>query len=773
MKSSVPFVGLLVLALAAPALPATPIVSYVPPAGNEPAGRMHGTSFDAVLPSGRLVTPAGTSVVTGIDALGLALTPDGRFAIVGNDDDGALPAINALDPDATAGPSLAVIDTATMAPVFRFHAPIGETYFGGVIALPDPAHPGQTVVLAAGGASGAVDVFALDAFGRLSPDARPAIPIPGGLDPAYADAGRSIPLAFAAAPGGRLVYVVNAAGGSVATIDLLTRRLVGVPRPVGFVPASAAVAGDRLLVTNEGMMRYALSPRLTPAPPFGTPPPALDRASSLSLVDRSPTGTLLPAAPDGSGAPATVPMDPPADGLRIVGGAHPSAIVVSPDARFAYVAMTNVDRIATVALGDTPHVAGGTELRLFDRGPYGTQPCALALSRDGSRLYVALRGLDAIAVVDARDPLHLHRLGLIPTGWAPSAIALSSDERTLFVTNQRGFGDDGTAVWSTLQRIDLDRVTLAESTRATLAATRRVAIGAPSYPGAIKNAVVIVVDHQSFDAAFGDLAATPNLHALARRYALATNFYADAAGADLAHQVLVSGLGTAFAESKATLHDPLFGGADDPEDAPRIGSVFEALARRGLAYRDYGGFLDVAGFNGSVYAYDVPAPLALAGHVDLDYPPSDPAIPDTRRADAFMHDYDALVATDATPRFAYVWLPGTQAADTDAAIGTLVEHLSHLISWRTTAVLVVSADAGGAGDHLAPARTYALVVSPYAKRHYLGARHLSSASVLRTLDGLFGLPPLSLGDLLAGGMSDFFTKTPDVRPYEAVPASSP
>jgi len=54
---------------------------------------------------------------------------------------------------------------------------------------------------------------------------------------------------------------------------------------------------------------------------------------------------------------------------------------------------------------------------LFDRGPYGTQPTALALSRDASRLYVALSGLNAIAVIDARDPLHLHRLGLIPTGW--------------------------------------------------------------------------------------------------------------------------------------------------------------------------------------------------------------------------------------------------------------------------------------------------------------------------------------------------------------------
>jgi len=45
-------------------------------------------------------------------------------------------------------------------------------------------------------------------------------------------------------------------------------------------------------------------------------------------------------------------------------------------------------------------VAGGTELRLFDRGPYGTQPTALALSRDGSRLYVALTGLNAVAVIE-------------------------------------------------------------------------------------------------------------------------------------------------------------------------------------------------------------------------------------------------------------------------------------------------------------------------------------------------------------------------------------
>jgi len=771
VKASALTLGALALALALPAAAAMPTVSFAPPAGFLPAGPLRGSTTAAVLPSGRFVTPAGASAITGIDALGLALSPDGRFAIVGNDDDGLGAAISLLDPDTTGGATLAVIDTATMLPVSHFHAPLGERYLGGLVAVADPLQPDQVLVLAAGGSSDAVYIFTLDAYGRLAPDARHRVGIPGPDDPAFADWAHSAPTSLTLSADGRRAYVVNTAGGSVAAIDLATRRLIGLPRPVGFFPSSGALAGNRLVVTNEGMMRYGVVATRTPVPPFGTPAAALERASSLSLVDLTAAGGLVPAALDTAGS-STVPMDPPADGLRIVGGAHPSAVVVTPDGRNAFVAMANVDRIATVALDGVPHVAGGTELRLFDRGPYGTQPAALALSRDASRLYVALRGLDAVAVIDARDPLHLHRLGLIPTGWAPSALALAADDRTLFVVNQKGFGADGSADWSTLQRIQLGSVKLADSTRATLAATRSVALPAVKLPAAIKNVVVLVTDHQSFDAAFGS-GATPNLHALAQRFALATNFYSDASSADVAHHVIVSGLATTFAETRDDPRDPVFAYADDPEDAPRIGSVFEAFARRNIPFRDYGGFMNVAGFGAGGYAYDVPAPAALAGHVDLDYPPPDPVISDARRADAFMHDYDALVATDATPRFAYVWLSSAQLADTDGAIGAIVDHLSHLITWRTTAVILVSSDTQGTSDHVNAQRTYALVMSPYAKRHFTGARHLSTASVLKTVDGIFALPPLSLGDLLASDMSDFFTPSADARPYVAVRALAP
>ena len=135
-------------------------------------------------------------------------------------------------------------------------------------------------------------------------------------------------------------------------------------------------------------------------------------------------------------------MDSAPDGARTVGGAHPTAVVTTANGAFAFVAMTNVDRVATVSLNGTPRVVGGTELRLFDKGPYGTQPSAIALSKDGSRLYVALAGLNSVAVIDARDPVHLHRLGLIPTGWYPTALALASDDRTLYIVNTKGYGHD-------------------------------------------------------------------------------------------------------------------------------------------------------------------------------------------------------------------------------------------------------------------------------------------------------------------------------------------
>jgi DNA-binding beta-propeller fold protein YncE len=824
-------------ALAAPPRPVP--VTYAAPAGNIPAGHLRGAVFDAVLPSGRIVTPLGESAVTGMNALGVALTPDGRFAIVSDDDERAAQVHSLVDSGATGGSSLAVVDVATMRVADRYRAP-GETFWAGVVALADPADPARTLVLASGGASNAVYALDLDANGHLTADAEHVIAIPGPLDPAFADVGQSRPGTLVLARDGRRAYAVSQAAGTVSAIDTAARALTGPVRQVGFSPFGAALAGDRLVVASEGLMRYAKLAQPASAPPFRTTAPDPQRASSLAFVGLGPGGDLsaLPqdVPPFGTAALA---LDPAPDGARIVGGAHPTAVVTTPDGAYAFVAMTNVDRIATVSLRGAPRAVGGTELRLFDRGPYGTQPAALALSRDGARLYVALAGLNAVAVIDAHDPAHLHRLGLIPTGWYPTALALAGDDRTLFVVNTKGFGHDAgftgdpasgadaNATWSTLQKIDLASVRLSSTTPTALANTRRVLTKPAAYPKAITHVVVVLEESETFDAVLGDLGApygdpslaafgegvTPNLHALARRYAFAPNFFADAEESDAGHQFLTAGIATLYAE-RTLLTDggraAPSGANQDPEDSPRLGSVFNALARHRLGFRDYGELLRVSGYDdgratdpktddppfvdaadrdaptqglGGLYALDVPAPAALDGHVDPNYPGWNPRVRDERRAKEFVRDYGAMVAQGRQPRFTFVWLPAggggaragiaplpEEVADSDRALGLIVQYLSHLPSWRQTALFVTSASAESARDHVDTYRTYAIVAGPYARPHYAGPHHLSTVGILKTSEQILGLGTLSLGDLLATDMSDFFTPMGgDAAPYDALP----
>ncbi len=764
-------------------------IKYSAPAGARPDGRLSSEDpFHAIVPSGRIVSPAGKSTVVGANALGLALSPDGRYAIVSNDDERTSNIRSSLDGSIAGGMSLAVVDLETMHTVSQYRVP-GVAFFVGVAAVRDPVNPDQTLVFASDGPHGAVRVLQLTADGRLVPDRVPTIAIPGPLDANFADFHRSFPSTLVATEDGRFVYVVNNVANSVVTLDVRARALTGTAVPVGYFPLAAALAGERLLVANEGLMRYGRLGGPAPAPQFGAVAPDLARASSLSLVNFS-APALFQAA--------SVPMDQTPDGIRNVGSAHPSAIAATADGAYAFVAMAGVDRVATVALGSSPHVIGGIELRLFDHGPYGTQPDALALSRDGSRLYVALAGLNAVAVLDAHDPVHLHRMGLIPTGWYPSALALSSDGKTLYVANAKGFGEDASAIWSTLEAVDLTTLNMVQSTRSSLANSRAAKLAArnPIVPqtvldGAskvIKHVVLIVEEHKSYDAMLGDYGVgdpsfvkfgpdvTPNLHALAQTYALAVNLFADGDNAATSYQFLTGGIASTYTERTTLVRTGRLTVVDqnqDPEDYPRAGYIFDNLARHGISYRDYGGLLQVAGYDAGRYTLDVPAPRQLAAHVDLNYPGWNTQVRDAARAQEFVRDFGALAAAGRAPAFAYVWLPGDagdaadQVADGDRALGTIVEFLSHTAAWRQTAIFVVPNDAQGNADHIDPHRLYGLVVSPYAKRAYLGRRHLSTVSVLKTVEEILGVPALSLGDLLASDMADFFTARPNLAPFHA------
>jgi DNA-binding beta-propeller fold protein YncE len=758
-------------------------VTFAAPAGLRPAGQLTpGDPFDAVLPSGRIVRPVGTSVVVGAAALGLTVTPNGRYAVVA---DGA---------GAAAGSALYVVDLETMRVVDQQLFPADQAPSTGLLAVTDPVDATKTVVLASGGTQSGIALFDLDAAGRLMPDATAAITTP---DVAAAVAGRrAFVSSFVPADNGRYVFAVDSAGDQVVTIDVATRTLVGTPQAVGFTPFGAALAGPQLVISNEGLIEQNVLATPASAPIFAPLPWAPGRSSSLSLLQRGPDGSLATAT--------ALQMDPEPDGVRTIGGAHPSAVAATPNGKYAFVAMSNVDRIATVALTPFARVIGGTELRLYDRGPYGTQPAALAISRTGARVYVALLGIDAVAVLDARDPRRIHRLGLLPTGWQPTALALSPDGRTLYVANARG------AVWrdgaqSTLQRIDLTRVALRSTTRQTLSYERTLTpvrpnpivpqlLGARS-SAAVKHVVLVLAGDRTFDAMLGDVGSadplvasvgdpslvqfgatvTPNLHALARTFALAGNFYADAADPGLGDAISSDGIESAYTlriEEHGPQRRALAVAGKDPDDYPRLGYIFNSLLAHHETFRDYGSLLRVSGFRaGGTYLLDVPTLAALSGNVDEAYPAADPSVSNVTRAREFVRDYG-----QSQPDYAAVWLPNgstgvptDSVADQDRALGMIVDALTHSSSWSSTAIFVLPDGAATSSpDHVDSRRTYAVVISPYARRGYVGMHHLSSASVLKTEEELLGLPALSLGDDLAGDMHDFFVDAPNVAPFTAM-----
>jgi hypothetical protein len=120
--------------------------------------------------------------------------------------------------------------------------------------------------------------------------------------------------------------------------------------------------------------------------------------------------------------------------------------------------------------------------------------------------------------------------------------------------------------------------------------------------------------------------------------------------------------------------------------------------------------------------------------------------------------------------------PQSMVADNDYAVGLLVDALSHSPFWSSTAVLQTEDDTQVAGDHVSALRDYLQVSSPWAQpgpNHQYG----SMPSVLRTIEQVLGVKPISLFDRLAMPMHEAFlpslTSRPNLTPYTAVKAMVP
>jgi hypothetical protein len=85
------------------------------------------------------------------------------------------------------------------------------------------------------------------------------------------------------------------------------------------------------------------------------------------------------------------------------------------------------------------------------------------------------------------------------------------------------------------------------------------------------------------------------------------------------------------------------------------------------------------------------------------------------------------------------------------------------------AIFVTEDDAGGGVDQIDAHRTVFMAVSPWVKPHYVAHTNTSFVSLLKTVYGILGLPPLNLYDATAADLYDCFTDKPDFRSFDPLP----
>ncbi len=320
----------------------------------------------------------------------------------------------------------------------------------------------------------------------------------------------------------------------------------------------------------------------------------------------------------------------------------------------------------------------------------------------------------------------------------------------------------------------------------------------------IKYVIYVVKENRTYDQVLGDMPEgngdpklclfperiSPNHHQLARDFVLLDNFYVDASVSADGHEWSMGAYATDFVEKMWPMnyghnHDGKFPYPAEgyfPIAAPAGGYLWDRAAEAGVSYRSYGEFV----------SYDQPAGQpcrprvkALQGHIDPLYRGFDLKYSDLDRVKRFAEEFKRLEAADAMPRLQIVRLPndhthGTSAnirtpsayvAENDLALGQLVEIVSHSKLWPQTAIFVVEDDAQAGADHVDAHRTIAFVISPYTRRAAVDSTMYSTSSMLRTMELILGMKPMTQFDSAATPMFAAFKGAPDTRPYTALPAN--
>ncbi|MCU1263126.1 MAG: beta-propeller repeat protein, partial [Bryobacterales bacterium] len=542
------------------------------------------------------------------------------------------------------------------------------------------------------------------------------------------------------------------------------------------------------------------------------------------------------------------------------GGSSPSGVLAAGGR--IYVSNAHDDSI-TVIDAKSHQVTAEIQLEIpaFDK-LRGIMPLGMAFDESSGWLLVAEAGINAVGVIDTKTGAVL---GHIPAAWFPTRVAIQ--DGTVYVASAKGTGtgpnlpgrefyQDGSGLIDVLRRGTLSTFPLPsldelkKHTGTVLNANGLVpAPGVPAeIPQAIKYVVLIVKENRTFDEVFGDLPmaangpvlgirqlarfgtagyadgggnrlslqrvnVTPNHHAMAARWTISDNFYADSEVSVDGHHWLVGNYPDAwtesslmsayagqkdfrltapgrliFAESNSSVH---------PEEIQENGTLWHHLERNHITFRNFGEGFELAGNvegegqkpTGARLLTNVPMPDPLYRNTSRTYPGFNMNIPDQYRADQLIAELNEkyVKPNQELPRFLFIHLPNDHmspkprpadgypfsasfVADNDYALGRIVEYLSHSPWWKEMAIFVTEDDAQGGRDHIDSHRTVFMGIGPFFRRNYVLHRNNSFPGLLKTVFRILGVPPLNLYDASAADLSEAFTGQPDFSSYAVQPA---
>jgi len=328
----------------------------------------------------------------------------------------------------------------------------------------------------------------------------------------------------------------------------------------------------------------------------------------------------------------------------------------------------------------------------------------------------------------------------------------------------------------------------------------------PGDPSPIKHVIYVIKENRTYDQVLGSLgkgngdpslnlfddSSAPNIRSLARKFVTLDNFYAASEVSADGWSWSTAGTANTYTQKTWEANYSDRGGRNHPYEYeggtyatapgrdPKNSYLWDDLEKAGVSYRNFGywhfGYTPVA----------ATAPN-LAAKTDLTYPGYDLTITDQTRMDAYAKAFKQFEATGSMPTMQFVRLPsdhtrGTtpgaptpkaMVADNDLAVGRLVDQVSHSKFWKDTAIFVVEDDAQAGPDHVDGHRTEALVISPYTQNAKVDSTFYSTVSMLRTMELITGVPPLTQFDASAIPMLNAFTNNPNRTPFAAlIPAQS-